>query len=429
MIPKVKVGNILAKQSNHSKENVLLIGCYLNHENEEQFLYSMDELKALTDAANGNPQYQVIQKREKFHPATLIGKGKLQEVLEVIEEKNIDLVVFNHELSPSQSRNITNELSGIKVIDRTQLILDIFAQRAKTKEGQLQIELAQYQYLLPRISGQGIQLSRLGGGIGTRGPGETKLESDRRHIRRRINEIEKQLQAIVSHRERYRLKRKSNQIIQIALVGYTNVGKSTIFNKLTKAETFEENQLFATLDPMTRKMKLPCGLIVIITDTVGFIQDLPTTLVAAFRSTLEEVREADLIIHVKDASNSENDLQEKTVMQLLNELDAASIPMLSVYNKVDLIEQSLSNSEPLFMSAISDNDIVRLKLKIEEALKESMINYHVLLPDNDGKLLTQLKINSIVEEQTWNDDKAGYDCKGYILESLPLYQQIKKYMQ
>lgn len=419
---------MLTEQKQQSKENVLLVGCYLNRDNEDQFMYSMEELKALTEAANGTPVNQVIQKRERYHPATFIGKGKLEELLQIVEMEEIDLVIFNHELSPSQTRNISSGLNEVKVIDRTQLILDIFAQRAKTKEGQLQIELAQYKYLLPRIGGQGTQLSRLGGGIGTRGPGETKLESDRRHIRRRINEIEKQLETIVSHRERYRQKRKSNQIIQLALVGYTNVGKSTIFNKLTKAESLEQNQLFATLDPMTRKMKLPSGLTVIITDTVGFVQDLPTTLVAAFRSTLEEVQEADLIIHVIDASNDENDLQEKTVMKLLKELDASSIPVMTVYNKADLTFQPVSSEDPLFMSAISDGDIEKLKLKIEEALKETMVKYQVLIPDHEGKLLNQLKLNSIIVEQTWEEVKSGYVCRGYILESLPLYHQLKQFM-
>jgi GTP-binding protein HflX len=430
-VKKKKAGYNLFEQNQANHEYALLVGCILNRDNEEKFLYSMSELKALTEAAQGNPiEDMVIQKRERFHPATVIGKGKLEEVAAIVEEESIDIVIFNHELSPSQTRNISNILNGITVIDRTQLILDIFAQRARTKEGQLQIELAQYKYLLPRIAGQGTQLSRLGGGIGTRGPGETKLESDRRHIRRRINEIEKQLKSIVSHRERYRTKRKTNQVIQVALVGYTNVGKSTIFNKLTMADSLEENQLFATLDPMTRKMKLPSGLSVVITDTVGFVQDLPTTLVAAFRSTLEEVQEADLILHVIDASNPERDLQEETVYGLLDELNASAIPVIKVYNKSDLVQQKVTSYEDTFlMSARSDDDIEKLSGKIEVALKEMMEFYNVLIPKDGGKLLTELKTNTILLQQKWDDTKNGYECEGYILESLPLYRLLKMYMQ
>jgi len=239
------------------REKAILVGCQL-HDNEERFLYSMEELASLTETAQGQVVTKVSQKRDRVDPSTYIGKGKVEEIKHLEEELEADLVIFNDELSPSQLRNLSNLLNG-RVIDRTQLILDIFAGRARSKEGKLQVELAQLQYLLPRLIGQGTELSRLGGGIGTRGPGETKLESDRRHIRRRISEIKNQLEAIVSHRERYRERRKKNKTFQIALVGYTNAGKSTLFNRISSADSFEENLLFATLDPLTRKIILPSG--------------------------------------------------------------------------------------------------------------------------------------------------------------------------
>ena len=224
------------------KERVILVGCQLPKDDDQAFFYSMDELASLTKTANGEVLVSLTQKRERVHPATYIGKGKLEELVQLEEELEPEIIIFNGELAPSQNRNLSKVLNA-RIIDRTQLILDIFAQRAKSKEGKLQVELAQLQYLLPRLGGKGVELSRLGGGIGTRGPGETKLESDRRHINRRIVDIKTQLASIVSHRERYRERRKRNQAFQLSLVGYTNAGKSTIFNRLTEAGTFEENQI------------------------------------------------------------------------------------------------------------------------------------------------------------------------------------------
>ncbi|HAQ07027.1 MAG TPA: GTPase HflX, partial [Bacillus bacterium] len=313
-------------------EKVILVGCQTSEDDDLRFHYSMEELESLTETAQGNVMVQVVQKRAKVHPATYIGKGKVEELQALEEELEPDLIIFNDELSPSQNRNLSAGLKA-RVIDRTQLILDIFAQRARSKEGKLQVELAQLQYLLPRLGGKGIEMSRLGAGIGTRGPGETKLESDRRHIRRRIDDIKTQLSVIVQHRDRYRERRKKNKTFQIALVGYTNAGKSTLFNRLTEADSYEENQLFATLDPMTRKAILPSGFTALLTDTVGFIQDLPTTLIAAFRSTLEEVREADLLLHVVDMSSQDYFSHEQTVNKLLEDLEVHQIPQITVYNK------------------------------------------------------------------------------------------------
>ncbi|MDY0396442.1 GTPase HflX [Virgibacillus halophilus] len=292
----------------------------------------MEELKSLVQTAGGDVKTVVTQNRQHIHPALYFGEGKAREIKRMVEELEIDVVISNDELSAGQSRNLSN-LLGTRLIDRSQLILDIFAKRARTKEGKLQVELAQLAYLLPRLHGQGSQLSRLGAGIGTRGPGETKLETDQRHIRKRITDIKHRLKSAVKQREQYRTRRKNSDIFQVAIVGYTNAGKSTLFNRMSKSLSLEENKLFATLDPMTRKVVLPSGFTTLATDTVGFIQDLPTSLIAAFRSTLEEVNEADLILHVVDGSHPDQLHHQQVVNDLLRQLGAETIPTLTVYNK------------------------------------------------------------------------------------------------
>ncbi|RPK15287.1 GTPase HflX [Priestia endophytica] len=411
----------------NEKEKTVLVGCQLPGDDEVRFGHSLDELESLTETAGGEVILTLTQKRERIHPATYIGKGKLEELLAVVEETEPELVVFNDELSPSQLRNLTDMLS-VRIIDRTQLILDIFAQRAATKEGHLQVELAQLNYLLPRLSGQGVNLSRLGAGIGTRGPGETKLETDRRHIRGRIHDLKQQLKTVVEHRKRYRARRKENQSIQVSLVGYTNAGKSTLFNKLTNAGTFEENQLFATLDPLTRKTQLPSGLDILLTDTVGFIQDLPTTLVAAFRSTLEEVTEADFILHVVDSSNPDYTTHEKTVHKLLEELNVTDVPMLTVYNKKDEVDPEFipSTTESLLISALDAKDIEELKVKTSDLIKSSMEHYNVELSPSEGEWLSTLKRDSILEGFHFNEEKEVYECSGYIAKTHPLYESLRE---
>jgi GTP-binding protein HflX len=410
-------------------EKVILVGCQTNADDDLRFQYSMEELESLTETAHGTVLVQVVQKRPRVHPATYIGKGKVEELQALEEELEPDLIIFNDELSPSQNRNLSAGLKA-RVIDRTQLILDIFAQRARSKEGKLQVELAQLQYLLPRLGGKGIEMSRLGAGIGTRGPGETKLETDRRHIRRKIDDIKTQLSVVVQHRERYRERRKKNKAFQIAIVGYTNAGKSTLFNRLTEADSFEENQLFATLDPMTRKAILPSGFTALLTDTVGFIQDLPTTLIAAFRSTLEEVREADLLLHVVDMSNQDYFSHEQTVNKLLGDLDVQQIPQMTVYNKRDIVHQDFvpnATTDTAFISAFSEEDRKNLLIKIEQTIIGQMEHFHVLVPSDEGKLLAQLKNESILRELYFDEEKQGYICKGFSLVDHQLTGQLKMY--
>ncbi|UYO37034.1 GTPase HflX [Bacillus zhangzhouensis] len=412
-------------------EKAILVGCQLPHVTDERFQYSMEELASLTKTAGGEAVSVMTQKRNRQDSATYIGKGKVEELEVLCEEFECDVIIFNDELSPSQLKALATALD-VKIIDRTQLILDIFAKRARTREGKLQIELAQLQYALPRLSGQGISLSRQGGGIGARGPGETKLETDRRHIRNRIHEINGQLSAVKEHRTRYRERRKKNGVFQIAIVGYTNAGKSTLFNQLTEADSHEEDLLFATLDPMTRKMTLESGYSVLISDTVGFIQDLPTTLIAAFRSTLEEVKEADYLLHVIDSSNEDYEGHERTVHELLEELEADRIPMLTVYNKKDQIRPDFipsSKHRHILISARCKEDIKMLKADIMAELKKAFLKpYHVMIPAYEGKLIFALKSETLVESLEFQKEAELYDITGFSGEEQTILGQIKKYM-
>nr|MDH3154322.1 GTPase HflX [Bacillus licheniformis] len=413
------------------KEKAILVGCQLPHVSDERFSYSMEELAALTKTADGTVVSTVTQKRNRVDLATYIGKGKVDELAVLCEELSPDVLIFNDELSPSQLKALVTTLD-VKIIDRTQLILDIFAKRARTREGKAQIELAQAQYALPRLSGQGINLSRQGGGIGTRGPGETKLETDRRHIRNRIHEINVQLSTVIRHRSRYRERRKKNGVLQIALVGYTNAGKSTWFNRLTDADSYEENLLFATLDPMTRKMMLPSGYSVLLSDTVGFIQDLPTTLIAAFRSTLEEVKEADLILHMIDSSHEDYEGHEETVKRLLEELEADDIPVLTVYNKRDRKRPDFipsSGRGHIMTSAKIDGDLPLFKQAVEDYLKkESLVPYDVRIPASEGRLLSRIKSETMTNSTVFDEDREAYEVEGYILPDQNILGELKKYM-
>lgn len=401
---------------------MIVVGCFTGEE-EVEFKNSMNELKRLAITAGGEVVLEVTQRLNRPTTSFYIGKGKMEELGRFAEELRADVIIFNDELTPTQMKNLQEYLDG-RIIDRTQLILDIFAMRANTREGKLQVELAQLEYLLPRIVGKGIHLSRLGGGIGTRGPGETKLETDRRHIRKRIHDIKHQLEQIVKHRDQYRKKRKVYGAFQVALVGYTNAGKSTLFNQLTNEDTLEEDLLFATLDPLTRKMTLPSGFQILITDTVGFIEKLPTTLVAAFRSTLEEVKEADFILHVIDSSHPQYEMHEKTVYQLLEELDAISIPRLAVYNKKDVINESFVPSlgeNYVKVSAFDPNDINTLKEMIEQELKRQWSFYDIFLSLGEMRLFHQLKEETIVVYDQFEEEERKYHVRGYIRKEHPLY--------
>ncbi|GGE45750.1 GTPase HflX [Pullulanibacillus camelliae] len=407
-------------------EEVILAGRRDPALSDEAFSYSMEELESLTKTAGGSVKATLTQARQRVDAATFIGSGKVEELKQLCQELDVDTVIFNDELSPSQQTNLATALE-VKVLDRTQLILDIFAGRARSREGRLQVELAQLNYLLPRLTGLGLSLSRLGGGIGTRGPGETQLETDRRHIRRRIGEIKKQLGVVVRHRAQYRSRRRKNQTFKIALVGYTNAGKSTLFNQLTDADTLQENKLFATLDPLTRRFRCPDGLNALMTDTVGFIQDLPTELVAAFRSTLEEVQEADLLLHVVDASHPDHPNHIKTVEKLLNELGAEQIPTIVLFNKRDAIANPKAFTLPkdgLFISAFDAVDLARIKQYIQDKIIEQSAPYRATVEAGDGGLIARLRTETIVTEHHWDDEKEAHQYDGFVWRQSPLYQQL-----
>lgn len=357
-------------------EKAIVVGMRRRGEDDRAFAYRLDELKGLVKAAGGEVTAVLTQAREKPSPSIYIGKGKLEELKHLAEETEPDLIVFDQELSPVQLRNLEEALGEIKIVDRTLLILDIFSQRARSREGMLQVELAQLSYRLPRLTGKGKEMSRLGGGIGTRGAGEQKLELDKRHIRRRIQELKKQLEKVKKTRELHRKKRQRSGIKEIALVGYTNAGKSTLFNLLCRAlherkseEVEADDRLFQTLDTTTRRIKLKGGQEVLITDTVGFIQDLPHHLVAAFRSTLEETVYADLLLHVVDISDPEYLNKIETVEKVLKDLGADNREILLVYNKIDLAgEVPHENGSGVYISARTGEGLEDLLKRISRLL-------------------------------------------------------------
>src|SRR5437867_300740 len=317
-------------------ERAALVGLIAGRARRLEAERSLDELAGLAQAAGADVVLRVLQERPKPDPSTFLGAGKVQTLAVSCDETDVDLVVFDNELTPAQLRQIEAEVHR-KIIDRTQLILDIFARRARTREGKLQVELAQLKYLLPRLVGAGDALSRLGGGIGTRGPGETKLETDRRRIRTRIHAVSSDIEHVRRRRAQLRERRHKASVPTVALVGYTNAGKTTLFNVLTKADAEASNALFVTLDPLVRQVRLPDSRELLISDTVGFIDRLPHALVAALRPTLEEVAEADLILHIIDAAASDRDRRTAAVGQVLEEVDASDVPLVEVYNKCDAL--------------------------------------------------------------------------------------------
>lgn len=373
---------------------------------------SLEELKQLADTAGATVIKKFIQKRPKPDPAFFIGRGKVQELALYAQQENIDLCIFDDELSPAQQRNIESVM-GIRILDRTALILDIFAQRARTNEGKLQVELAQLQYTLPRIMGKGLMLSRLGGGIGTRGPGETKLEVDRRRIRDRIAFIKDQIEKVKAVRTLHRSKRKKNNVFEVSLVGYTNAGKSTLLNTLTNSDIYAKDQLFATLDPTTRQLTLPNKQEIIITDTVGFIQRLPHQLIAAFRSTLEVVTEADLLVHVIDVSHELYKEQAAAVHEVLKEIGAETKPVITVYNKIDklppdskLADRLALEEDTVCISAAKKLNLESLQQMIESHLKSKAVEVTLCIPYAETAKAAQLHETANVLEQEYTENGA-----------------------
>jgi len=371
---------------------------------------SLAEYRELAASAGAEVVGEFIQRRDRPDPATLIGKGKLQEIAAAAASAQADLVLIDHELSPSQQRNIEAEMHA-RVIDRTQLILDIFARHARSREGQLQVELAQLEYLLPRLSGRGIEMSQLGGGIGTRGPGETQLETDRRKIYRRIRHIKEQLEEVRRIRAHQRQRRESVPLPTIALVGYTNAGKSTLFNALTQAGVLISERMFATLDPTIRGITLPSKRKVLLSDTVGFIRSLPTTLVSAFRATLEEVQRAALLLHVSDITSPVAREQQQQVEHVLRELDVQGIPQLHVMNKIDLLPEaqrhSLTNnlgSSTVYISSAKGLGLDALLVAIDARLDiDALRRLRIRVPQSEGKLLAEIDARAHVLRRTYRD--------------------------
>lgn len=393
-------------------ERAVLVGVRLPDMQEWQFTESMEELSSLADTAGAVVVGKFMQNRQRPKPATFIGKGKAEELADYCREAAANIVISDRELSPAQARNLEEKI-GIKVIDRTQLILDIFARRAQTKEGKLQVELAQLKYLLPRLTGLGTQLSRLGGGIGTRGPGETKLETDRRRIRERISDLERELKEVQQHRALLRKDRRDEPLPLVSLVGYTNAGKSTLLRTLTGADVLVEDKLFATLDPTTRRVRLPNNDIVLLTDTVGFIQSLPHHLVAAFRATLEEVQEADLLLHVVDVSHPNCEGQIRAVESVLESLKSLNKPVIMVFNKMDLLQDPqdlpLTEYPKVNISALTGQGIEQLLSLIADVLKERYSVVKLWIPYDKTNLVSLL-------HQKGNVRKEEYGVEGIQLE-------------
>lgn len=408
-----RVGKELTVLQKEDKERALLIGVETPDTpvilGKSEATISMMELVELAKTAGAEVIDTILQKRPSKDPAFLVGKGKLAEISRIVQEKEIDLIIFDEELSGSQLRNIEN-YTNTKVVDRTGLILDIFGQRAKSREGKVQVELAQLNYLLPRLQGRGVALSRLGGGIGTRGPGETKLETDRRHIKRRIDFLKRELYDIQNQRQTVRREREKNKIPVVALVGYTNAGKSTLLNTLCSADVFAENKLFATLDTTTRKLKLEENTTVLLSDTVGFIRKLPHHLVEAFKSTLEEAVLADLLLIVADASDPYSPDHIRVVNEILSDLGASDKPCILVWNKWDLVDKDFRT--PFFrdrfievnVSAITGQGLDELKEAIKSNVKPETEKLKLHIPFTEGWVMPYLYKNGTVNSVHYEEN-------------------------
>ena len=393
----------------HDKEKVIAAGVSIPGSKA-----LLDELVELISSAGGECIHMEEQSRDSYDPTYYMGKGKISELKFLCSRLDADTIVFDDPLSPGQLRNIEKELKKIKILDRSSLILDIFAQRAHTKEGKIQVELAQQNYNLPRLAGLGIALSRLGGGIGTRGPGETMLETDRRHILRRINFLKKELKRIQTRREMLSENRRKKNIFTVALAGYTNAGKSTIINILTDSTVIAEDMLFATLDPSARKLELPSGEDIIIIDTVGFVSKLPHELVEAFKSTLEEVSKADLILHIMDGSSPQMERQKDIVYGILDELGAGNIPVLEVVNKMDIsgdpkIHSAIGSRIPI--SALTGEGIPELIRRVEIAAEGARTTAEVHVPYDMGALISYIHENTDILSKDYENEYICFKLK------------------
>ncbi len=411
-------------ETEEQKEKAILVGVRIGQEAHQGLTLdeSLQELELLAETAGLEVVGSITQNLESPNPRTYIGKGKLEDLKLLVEEFDADTVLFDEELSPRHQRELEKEFDrNVKILDRTALILDIFAQHADTREGMLQVELAQYKYRLPRLTRAWTHLARQTGGasgrsgsvggVGLRGPGETQLEVDRREINKRIDKLEDELEKLRQHRNRYRQQRRKTNIPVVALVGYTNAGKSTLLNALTNAGIYVADQLFATLDPTTRQLELPTGETVLLTDTVGFIQKLPTDLVAAFRATLEEIAESDLLLHVIDGSHENAENQKRTVLETLEEIGAGEIPILTVYNKADLLDEeslqelkNLTDPSAIFISAKDGNGFTELIEAIAAGVAQSFQQVTVFLPYEEGRLVSMFHEKGHVEKLEHEED-------------------------
>jgi len=417
-------------------EKAILINLATNKKEKDTAEESMLELKGLAQAAGAEVVQEIFQARPEISPKYFIGKGKVSEISFLKDELQANLIIFDNNLTPIQQRNLEDEISG-KIIDRTQLILDIFAQRARSKEGKLQVELAQLNYLLPRLLGKGQALSRLGGGIGTRGPGEKKLEEDRRRIQDRISKIRKDIFKVQRRRANQRKSRKKGPIPLVSLVGYTNAGKSTLFNCLSKEKMLTSSQLFATLDPVLRRITFSDGLYFFLSDTVGFIKKLPVELIEAFKATLEEIKEADCICHMIDTASSHYDSQVEAVENILSELGVVDIPIIKVFNKIDLLpnktqllkKNTRPNNMAVYVSAKTGDGIQALKENIRSILFKGLKIYYLSIPRSDKKIIPSFPKWAIVLKSRENGDyselKIMADPKS-VLNYLPYIRKGEK---
>ncbi len=397
-----------APENNIEVDRAILV--VVESHNDSLIDWEAEELHELAYTAGVEIAGEVYQKRFKPHPAYYIGSGKIDEIFEITRAEEANVVLFGDDLSPTQLRNLENALST-RVIDRTQLILDIFAQRAKTREGKLQVELAQLNYMLPRLTGKGSKLSRLGGGVGTRGPGETKLETDRRRIRKKIEHLKKDLEEIVQHREVQRKGRRKLPFPSAALVGYTSAGKSTLLNALSGSDVLTDGKLFATLDPTTRRVELPSGGGLILTDTVGFIRHLPHHLVMAFRATLEEVRDADFLIHVVDSAHPQRNEQMEAVEEVLDDLDVLDKTIITVFNKSDLFRDQyelrrgvLETPNSVYISALTGDGMPYLMKLLDDIVRSLVRKVTLKIPYSRSDLVSLCYDNGHVLNVEYNPD-------------------------